>query len=44
MNLKAEVYTYFLRILDLNINYMDKFTEGYQLNSWNSQNFMKYLD
>ena len=38
------MYCYVLRLLDLNVNYMDEFTAGYQLFTWNSQDFMKYLD
>lgn len=44
MNFKKDVYTYFLRCLDLNINYFDNLAPGYQLFNWNSQDFMKYLD
>lgn len=44
LNLQSEMYSYFLRLLDLNVNYMDEFTAGYQLFTWNSQDFMKYLD
>ena len=29
INIKKEVYTYFLRVLDLNINYYDDFEERY---------------
>jgi hypothetical protein len=43
MNFKKEVYTYFLKCLDLNINYYDMLAPGYQLFTWNSQNFMQYL-
>jgi hypothetical protein len=44
MNFKKEIYTYFLKCLDLNINYYDMLHEGYQLFTWNSQNFMQYLN
>ena len=43
-NFKQDIYTYILRILDLNINFYDNLTAGYQLFTWNSQDFMKYLD
>lgn len=38
------MYTYFLRVLDLNINYFDMMAEGYQLYCWDSRDFMKYLN
>ena len=40
----VKVYTYFLRILDLNVNYYDQKDAGYQLFTWNSSNHMKWLD
>ena len=43
MNFQKEVYTYLLRCLDLNINYYDMMHAGYQLFTWDSQNFMQYL-
>jgi hypothetical protein len=36
MNFTREVYTYFLKCLDLNINYYDMLAPGYQLFTWNS--------
>jgi len=30
--------------MDLNVNYYDQMDAGYQLFTWNSQDFMKYLD
>lgn len=44
MNFKKEIYTYFLRCMDLNINYYDNLAPGFQLFTWNSQDFMKWLD
>jgi len=44
MNFKKEIFTYLLRVLDLNINYYDNLDPGYQLFAWNSHNFMQYLD
>ena len=44
MNFKKEIYTYFLKCLDLNINYYDMLHAGYQLFSWNSENFMQWLN
>lgn len=44
MNFKKEIYTYFLRCMDLNINYYDNLEPGFQLFTWNSQDFMKWLD
>lgn len=43
-NFEKEIYTYFLQMLDLNINYYDMLAPGYQLFTWNSLDFMKYLD
>jgi hypothetical protein len=40
MNFKKDIYTYFLKCMDLNINYYDMLTPGYQLFAWNSSNFM----
>ena len=44
MNFKRDIYTYFLRCSDLNFNYFDNLAPGYQLFSWNSSDFMHYLD
>mgnify|MGYP006878262207 CR=1 FL=1 len=43
LNFKKQIYTYMLRVLDLNINFYDRLEAGYQLFNWNSQDFMKYL-
>ena len=43
-NFEKEIYTYFLQMFDLNINYYDMLAPGYQLFTWNSLDFMKYLD
>lgn len=44
LNFKQEVYTYLLRVMDLNINYYDMQSEGYQLYCWDSHDYMKYLN